>query len=68
MIGIAVRVLIGLIVGAAVLVAVIIALCTDLIAPETRPSMRGVRPTLGRTFRRPTVRNQAPRSLMEAGT
>jgi hypothetical protein len=68
MIGTTARVLVGLMIGAAMLIALTIALCTDLFAPETRPSLRGVRPKSGRAFRRSTLGSQAPRSLMEAGT
>jgi len=56
--GTAARILIGLIVGAAMLFAVAIALCTDLFAPETRPTLR--RPRL--------VRRRPVRSLVEART
>ena len=56
--GTAARILIGLIVGAAMLFAVAIALCTDLFAPETRP-----------TLRRPRFLRRRPvRSLVEART
>jgi hypothetical protein len=68
MIGTATRILLGLIVGAAMLIAVVIALCTDLFAPETRPSLRAMQPTLARLQPRPSSRSQAARSLMEAGT
>ena len=68
MIGITARILVGLMIGAAMLIALTLALRTDLFAPETRPSVRGVRPKSGGTFRRPTLRSQAPRSLMEVGT
>jgi hypothetical protein len=59
MIGTTARILIGLIVGAAMLIAVTVALCTDLIAPETRPALRRAR----LTRKRPAIR-----SLMEART
>ena len=62
------RILVGLLVGVATLVAVSIALCADLFAPETRPSLRGRRPTLARMLRGPTQPNRARRSLMEAST
>jgi hypothetical protein len=68
MIGTAARILLGLIVGAAMLIAVVIALCADLFAPETRPSLRAMQPTLARVRRRPSSPSQAARSLMEAGT
>ena len=68
MIGTAARILLGLIAGAAMLIAVAIALCTDLFAPETRPSLRVVRPTLARLRRRPDLQSRAGRPLMEAGT
>ena len=58
MIGTTARIALGLIVGAAMLVVVAMALFADLIAPETRP-----------TLRRPcTLRRQANRSLVEART
>ena len=68
MIGTTARILLGLIVGAAMLIAVAIALCTDLFAPETRPSLRIVRPTLARLRRRPGLQSLPGRRMMEAGT
>jgi hypothetical protein len=68
MIGTTVRILVGLMVGAAMLIAVAIALCADLFAPETRPSLRGARVPLVRMLRPPTQPNRARRSLMEAST
>jgi hypothetical protein len=52
------KILIGMIVGAAMLVAVVVALCTDLLAPETRPTLR--RPRL--------IKRRTVRSLVEART